>query len=93
MSQLRGWDRMLWGVAFRDPNRKRHDGHFLVGTAWDRAPRSTPATEPTRPLLFCTRRAARAWCKAQQGNHYAKSIRVVRVRETVEPTPPPEPRP
>lgn len=85
------WARRLWGVEFRgsDPRLRPH----LLGTAWltNRSPSGDfyPG-EPTRPLLFTTRAAARAWCDAKQ-SAYAQDhdrcadwrFRPVRVLETV----------
>lgn len=45
---------------------------------------TTPNGEPTRPLLFQTRKECRAWIKARRCEYFGKRYRCVRVRERVE---------
>lgn len=56
------WNRKLWGVEFCGSFRQ--DPPSLLGRSWhdDSVPRQYPG-EPTRALLFRTRREARAWCR------------------------------
>lgn len=90
MTTVREWpSRTYWGVLFTGALRK--DASSLIGEAWDSRPRQTPDDCPSRPLLFTSRRAARAWCAAKHA-HYAKRgdncaewrFRPVRVRERFE---------
>ena len=90
---VRRWHRLLWGVKFT--TGRRDTDAMLIGTVWaDDLKRTPHAGEPTRPLLFCTRAQARAWC-AQKMAGWADgrtesdpvmtwSVRAVRVRETVQ---------
>lgn len=72
------WNRLMWGVEFQS------DRPILIGTLWDqRFPRSVPPFEPTRTLLFTTRKAARDWCKSRNVIRRETLFRPVRVRETV----------
>jgi hypothetical protein len=63
------WERYLWGVEFtiwdkREPPR-------LIGALWNNyPPRPSHDGEPSRALLFVTRRQARAWC-AEKNKQYA----------------------
>jgi hypothetical protein len=60
------WQRRLWGVAFSGSLREP----LLIGTGWHEAgSSSTYDGEPTRVLLFTTRAAARAWCKAKEATY------------------------
>ena len=86
---MRIWDRKLWGVEFFTP---RFREPLLLGSMWDdvvRERKDVYAGEPTRALLFQTRRDARAWCRKQLAE-WAKNestrdwkVTAVRVRETV----------
>jgi hypothetical protein len=93
MKTSRPWDRKLWGVEFRDTS---HDEPpMLIGTLWDANELhrlDVRKSEPTRPLLFCSRWHARAWCAARNKEYAARHkgdvcrawrMRPVRVRETV----------
>lgn len=84
------WERKLWGVLFIADGK----AEFLIGTAWakERNAFQCHPLEPSRTLLFMTRRTAREWCK--KGNAYYRSqdgvcgtwrFRPVPVRETVRP--------
>jgi hypothetical protein len=78
------WDRKLWGVSFTSGK----DNVGLLGRGWDRSVSEIAyPDEPTRPLLFTTRQAARRWCdeahKRYGHNCPTWCFRAVRVRETV----------
>ena len=82
------WRRKLWGVVHVTPGC----GPLLIGSLWlPPAQRGVPyADEPTRPLLFVRRAAARAYVRAENAKYRARSdmlrrwrMRVVRVVETV----------
>jgi hypothetical protein len=90
---FRPWDRMLWGVEFTGSGPD--DAPMLIGRLWATEwASSTPYPgEPTRALLFTTRKMARQWCaetmaKWRDGRHRDDCVtrwrvRPVRVRETV----------
>jgi len=62
MSAIRMWNRKLWGVSLLDGKERLH----LLGALWNTSHDYKPHKgEPTRPLLFTTRQAAREWCKAK----------------------------
>ena len=81
------WNRKLWGVEFSD---KSSDEPVLLGSLW-RTEKSIPyPDEPTRKMLFVTRKAARKWCKDQMQKYSNRTdcckdwkFRPVRVREQV----------
>jgi len=81
------WDRLLWGIEFID-SRKEYP---LIGTVWMRPPpKSQYEGEPTRPILFTTRKLAREWCKNKRAQYLGRldfvakwRFRPVRVREKV----------
>lgn len=79
------WNRKLWGVEYFSKGKSSH----LISSTWGGQAGTYPE-EPTRALLFNTRRQARAWCKTR--NQWSKSrkdrcatwrFRPVRVIETV----------
>lgn len=82
------WDRRLWGVKFSSHN----GGQMLIGEAWHNSMiTSRHIGEPTRPLLFTTRAAARDWCHSQMGKYKGRNdccadwvFTPVRVRELVD---------
>lgn len=88
-----GWDRMLWGIEF---SVSAHDEEpMLIGTLWaSDIDRNPYPGEPTRAMLFCTRKEARAWCARRMAEWREDRpscdivrrwrMRVVRVRETVQ---------
>jgi hypothetical protein len=90
------WDRVLWGVRFVDTSQLiarpgRREG-MLLGQGWDNVRPGTYEGEPTRALLFTTRKLARAWCQRKQtfyrtypDGHVCRSWRFqpVRARERV----------
>ena len=85
---MMAWNRILWGVEFV---YSRSGARFLCGTAWMKPPpQSAYDGEPTRALLFVTRKQAREWCKNKQAGYANRSdslakwrFRPVRVREKV----------
>ena len=57
------WDRPLWGIIFTGLDRVP----TMIGSLWHKEAGIAGAKykgEPTRALLFCTRRQARDWCAA-----------------------------
>ena len=86
--QQNGWDQQLWGVSFTSSGSK----HVILGTAWHAIFDPRYEGEPSRPLLFLTRRTARAWCEAQHAKYAGREdccadwrFRPIRVRMTVRP--------
>jgi hypothetical protein len=81
------WNRKLWGVQMIGADGAR----MLIGFSWHAHKRDFYHGEPTRALLFCTRDAARAWCRDKMreyaGHSHCKRwrFRPVRVREIVKP--------
>lgn len=85
------WDRLLWGVLFFGDLPE--DKPLLIGDAWNADVFGKPLRydgEPTRPLLFCTQKQARTWCKERMREWMKRDdfvakwvVRPVRVRETV----------
>lgn len=82
------WGRLLWGIEFRSG---RDSEWTLIGAGWmfSQHQGQPYKGEPTRALLFDTRRQAREWClltmRRWAPNHSLDSwqVRPVRVRETV----------
>lgn len=88
MTDRTTWDRQLWGVIFRGVDRS----DMLIGRLWHEQMPTPYDGEPTRPLLFATRQAARDWCTREMEKYKGRSdccadwrFRPVRVRETVRP--------
>lgn len=81
---VRAWDRTLWAVAFKSPGTNQP---FLVGESWHAVRPAAYVDEPTRALLFRTRRTAREWAKAKTLDSKRHSVGwklwAVRVRETL----------
>lgn len=84
------WDRPLWGIWFYGAD----EPPMLLGALWHAQARDCATGydgEPSRALLFTTRRLARAWCVERNaewrahGSAIVQAWRVVpvRVRETV----------
>ena len=82
------WDRRLWGVVL--------NGTGPLGVGWHHHRVDPYESEPSRALLFTTRRAARVFCQQKHAQYAAYPdgdpcrawrFRPVRVREriTVEP--------
>lgn len=92
-SDARRWHRLLWGVQFT--RSRDDDAPMLIGGLWHDEARKFNGFyegEPTRALLFCTRREARHWCTDTNRKWQATKdpiqqrwrVRPVRVRETVQ---------
>lgn len=81
------WNRKLWGVEFSSPGEKP----TIIGSLWHREKREAVYPgEPTSALVFCTRRAAREFCKSRMAEYKGRSdfvalwrFRAVRVVEIV----------
>ena len=81
------WDRRLWGVEWVAPP----SAPMLIGALWTVSePGRGYIGEPTRPLLFTTRRHARQWCAEKMAQYAGRTdslrhwtFRAVRVREIV----------
>jgi len=84
---VRHWRRVLWAVEMRSKSC-RPEG-MIVGTAWRKVEAARYNGEPTRCLLFRTRKHARAWCAEATEKHAKHSpdweFRPIRVREIIEP--------
>ena len=80
------WNRKQWGIETElDKGRA-----VLIGAGWHSARPAQYSGEPTRCLLFTTRAAARAWCKAKMATYAHREdscakwkFRPVRVIESV----------
>jgi hypothetical protein len=81
------WDRSLWAVEMRSKSC-RPEGMFITDS-WHAVTPKKYLGEPTRPLLFWTRRQARAWCAAKTIDYKRHSpdwkFKPVRVREILQP--------
>lgn len=88
------WEREFWGVVFS--GSRPDDPPMLLGSRWHDGRRKVLDTalteEPTRVLLFKTRREARAWCRQEHEAYKGRQdccakwrFRPVRVREIVRP--------
>ena len=83
------WVKNLWGVEFT--GSMPGDTPTLLGQAWmNPRPKSQYDGEPTRAMLFCTRKQARAWCRVKMAEYAGRDdccgkwkFRPVRVAETV----------
>lgn len=87
MSKPKPWSRLLWGVELISPRSKP----MLLGSVWlDPMPKSQYTGEPSRALLFTTRKAAREWCLGRMAERANRTdvcrhwrYRPARVREIV----------
>src|SRR3990167_7699530 len=84
----RGWNRTFWGVEFT--SSLADENPLLLGSFWRKEKTIPYPDEPTRPMLFCTRAAARKWCKEQMDKNSKRTdcladwkFRPVKVREQV----------
>ena len=80
------WNRLMWGVE----HRTGKGNPMIISSIWRKEKCVPYPDEPTRPLLFTTRAAARKWCTDGNVAYNARSdfvsrwrFRVVRVREIV----------
>jgi hypothetical protein len=76
------WNRVLWGVEFSS----KIDGPIVIGAAWDNIFPNAYVGEPTRALLFNTRRQAREWChrRNEANNQPGWKFKPIKIRETLE---------
>jgi len=83
----REWNRTFWGVQFTS---SLDHTPILLDSIW-RTEKSIPfPDEPTKPMLFCTRAAARKWCKEQMDKNSKRTdyladwkFRPIKVREQI----------
>jgi len=81
--QVRSWDRLLWAVEMKSNKPE------LIGASWEKVVGPLYTGEPTRALLFNTRRLAQIWCKLAMekckkfGSDW--KFKPVRVRELIKP--------
>lgn len=88
---MKGWKRHLWGVEFFSVGDMPRDRLYIIGTSWHGSRPAEYTGEPTRPLLFTTQAAARAWCAAKRASYAERTdrcaawrFRPIRVLETVQ---------
>lgn len=86
VNRLEPMNRLLWAAEFSSPFTDAR----LLFTAWNKTSLPQYEGEPSRVMLFNTRKEARAWCKAKNEMYGARQdlcrdwrFRPVRVRETV----------
>ena len=85
----REWNRTFWGVQFISD--LENEAPILLGSLWRTEVRNVPyPDEPSRPILFRTRSAARNWCKTRMEENSKRldfisrwKFRPVKVREQV----------
>ena len=85
-AKVRPWRKLLWAVETYSPLSRPH----LIGRLWHDSTPKPYDGEPTRALLFCTRKDARAYCRAEHDKYRGRQdccadwrFRPVRVLETV----------
>lgn len=80
---MTAWNRSLWGVELTGADGEK----MLIGRVWDHRHDQSKyqPDEPTRALLFMTRKQAAEWCRAKRAVNKVKGWRftAVRVIETV----------
>ena len=81
------WDRNLWGVEFK--GGMKEDNPMILGEAWNGPSLERHEGEPTRALLFRTRKQARAWCqdRRKRNKTYKWTFTPVKLRELLEKVP------
>lgn len=88
MRQTKLWpDRVVWGVLF---DGFKGEPTKMIGGGWHPELRGARYDgEPTRPLLFTSRRLARVWCQEQRAKYADRPdfvrewrFRPVRLRES-----------
>jgi hypothetical protein len=83
--RLGAWNRALWAVEMRS-KLSRPEG-MLIGDTWHSVTPRKYEGEPSRSLLFQTRKQAREWCAAKTIECKRHSsdwkFKPVRVRETL----------
>ena len=84
------WDRLLWGIQFSSNRDGFGDPPMLIGGNWHPANKPRFPGEPSRPILFTSRKLARAWCREEREKYKDRNdtckhwiFQPVRVRETV----------
>ena len=85
------WNRRLWGILFVSRARPGTVDRQIIGAAWERPRPAQYPGEPTRCLLFDTRKTAREWCKRKNAEFTGHAdlrkwrwkVSPVRVREIV----------
>lgn len=88
MKTAKAWDRRLWAVEMRGSDKTKP---MIIGMRWwHESIQPEYPGQPTRCLLFNTRKAAREWCVDATKKHAYHSdgkwkFRPVRIREVVEP--------
>jgi len=83
------WNRRFWGVEFKGSMKDNKPS--LLGSSWRDFGKVVPHTdEPTRVMLFTTRRAARQWCREKHQRYADRQdccadwrFRPIRVQEIV----------
>lgn len=80
------WDHKHWGVEFR--SSMKDERPLLLSNLWRKDKAIPYPDEPTRPMLFTTRRAARKWRKEKMDSYSTRKdccaewkFKVIRVRE------------
>lgn len=78
--------RLVWAVVFLSD---AGDVPFMVGGGWAGQHPPRWEGEPSQPLLFASRAAARTWCRAKRAQYAGRAdscrtwqFRTVRVRES-----------
>lgn len=84
------WNRLLWGVELID----EHKETMIIGGGWHENMIARYEGEPSRPILFLTRKLSREWCKGRNKQYESWEwpcnkwrFRPIRVREIVKPQP------
>ncbi len=82
--KAKAWNRELWGIEFKS----KETPPMLIGGGWHEAMiRPRYPGEPSRAVLFTSRRLAREWCEAKQKTYNVNlpdwKLRVVKVLEVV----------
>lgn len=87
---VKPWDRLLWGIVFTSKGIYPSDPPALIGGGWDtREGSDRPSSEPSRPVLFRTRKQAADWCRERNAMWKKNNrplgwhVKPVRVREVV----------
>ena len=62
MTNAKPWDRRMWGVVHYHVGLRRHEPPMLLGAGWDKGRTRYHQGEPSRTLVFTSRKLAREWC-------------------------------
>ena len=78
------WNRVLWGVELK--STIKNEPPTILGSRWHFADRRGHDGEPSRVLLFCTRKQARDWCRGrnERDEHLGWKYTPIKVSERVE---------